>query len=261
MRYYSYLPGCSSSDDGGAKAYGGSSKAVSLVLEMELIELEDWNCCGSTPCSSVNDLASHCLSARNLALAEKKGLDLVTPCSACYVLLRGTNSHLKEYPRAKARVDEALAAGGLKYNGTVKVRHLLDVLVNDIGYDEIAAKVKKQLGGLKVAPYYGCQVVRPRFGFDDPESPQSLDKLVTKLGAEAVPFPRKAQCCGGALIISEESLALEMVRKILESAVQNGAECVATVCRCVRQTWTCTRARLTTSLTPILTFPSCSLPS
>lgn len=230
MKYYTYFPGCSSANDGGAKAYGWSTQAVSKILDTELIELEDWNCCGSTPYSSVDELTSLCLSARNLAIAETKGLDLITPCSACYVMLNRTNSHLKEYPQVKAKVDEALAAGGLEYHGTVRIRHLLDMLTNDIGYDEIAAKIKRQLDGLKVAPYYGCQVIRPRFGFDDPEFPQSLDKLVTSLGAEPVSFPQKARCCGGSLIIPEEALALELVRKILKSAANNGAECLVTVC-------------------------------
>ena len=208
MKYYTYFPGCSSSE-GGAKAYGWSAQAVSKALDTELIELDDWNCCGSTPYNSVDELASFCLSARNLALAEKRGLDLVTPCSSCYVILSRTNSYLKQYPQVKAKVDEALAAGNLEYHGTIRVRHLLDVLVNDIGYDEISSKMGRNLSRLKVAPYYGCQVVRPRFGFDHPEFPQSLDKLITGLGGEPVPFPLKSRCCGGSLIISEEVLALD----------------------------------------------------
>ena len=229
MKYYTYFPGCSSSE-GGAKAYGWSTQAVSKVLDMELIELDDWNCCGSTPYSSVDELSSLCLSARNLAIAEERGLDLMTPCSACYVMLNRTNSQLKEYPQVKAKVDEALAAGNLEYHGTVRVRHLLDVLVNDIGYDEISCKVGRNISGLKVAPYYGCQVVRPRFGFDHPECPQSLDKLITSLGGDPVPFPLKSRCCGGSLIISEETLALDLIGKLLDSAVSNGAECLVTVC-------------------------------
>ncbi|MFC1974646.1 CoB--CoM heterodisulfide reductase iron-sulfur subunit B family protein [Chloroflexota bacterium] len=229
MKYYTYFPGCSSSE-GGAKAYGWSAQAVSKALDTELIELDDWNCCGSTPYSSVDELASFCLSARNLALAEKRGFDLVTPCSACYVILNRTNSYLKDYPQTKAKVNEALAAGGLEYHGAVRVRHLLDVFVNDIGYDTIQSKVKKDLSGLKVAPYYGCQIVRPRFGFDHPEFPQSLDKLIASLGGEPVPFPLKSRCCGGSLIISEETLALNLIRKLFDSALSNGAECLVTVC-------------------------------
>ena len=229
MKYYTYFPGCSCSH-GGAKAYGWSTQAVSKILAMELIELEDWNCCGSTPYNSIDELASFCLSARNLALAEKRGFDLVTPCSSCYVMLNRTNSHLKEYPQVKAKVDEALAAGNLEYGGTVRARHLLDVLINDIGYDEISSKVERNLSGLKVAPYYGCQIVRPRLGFDHPEFPQSLDKLIASLGGEPVPFPLKSRCCGGALIISEETLVLDLIRKLLDCAVSNGAECLVTVC-------------------------------
>ena len=229
MRYYTYFPGCSASD-GGAKAYNWSAQAVSKVLDIDLVELDDWNCCGSTPSSSVDELGAFCMAARNLALAEKRGLDLVTPCSACYVILNRTNTYLNGYPQFKVKVDEALAAGGLEYHGTVRVRHLLDILTTDIGYDAIESKAKKPLSGLKVAPYYGCQVVRPNFGFDHPESPQSLDKLIASLGAEPTLFPLKARCCGGSLIISEEDLALDLIRKLLESASNNGAECLVTVC-------------------------------
>jgi heterodisulfide reductase subunit B len=229
VKYYSYFPGCSSSE-GGAKAYDWSAQAVSKVLDIELIELDDWNCCGSTPYSSIDELSSFCLSARNLSLAEKRGFDLVTPCSSCYIMLNRTNSHLKEYPRVKANVDEALAAGGLEYHETVKARHLLDVFVNDIGYDVIRARVKRNLQGLKVAPYYGCQIVRPKSGFDHPELPQSLDKLVANLGAEPISFPLKSRCCGASMIISDEAAALDLIRMLLNSAASNGAECLVTVC-------------------------------
>jgi heterodisulfide reductase subunit B len=229
MRYYSYFPGCSSSE-GFGKAYGQSALAVAKVLDTELIEIEDWNCCGSTPYSSEDELASLCLSARNLALAEKRGFDLVTPCSSCYVNLKRTNSYLKQYPEMRAKVDECLAAGKLEYHGTVKVRHLLDVLSNDIGYEAIKAKVTKPLNGLKVAAYYGCQIVRPTPGFDHPELPESLDKLIVSLGGEAVLFPLKSRCCGGSLIIPEEELALNLMKKLFDSAASSGAECLVTVC-------------------------------
>jgi heterodisulfide reductase subunit B len=230
VKYYTYFPGCSCSSEGGAKAYNWSTQAVSKVLDFELVELEDWNCCGSTPSGSVDELGAFCLAARDLALAEKSGLDMVTPCSACYVIFNRTSSYLKQYPQLKAKVDEALAAGNLKYHGTVKTRHMLDIITTDIGYDAIKSKVKINLSGLKVAPYYGCQVVRPGFGFDHPEYPQSLDKLVASLGGEPTPFPLKTRCCGGSLIISEEALALELTHKLLDSASSNGAQCLVTVC-------------------------------
>jgi heterodisulfide reductase subunit B len=229
LRYYTYFPGCSASD-GFAKAYNRSALAVSKILDVDFAELDDWNCCGSTPSSSVDELGAFCMAARDLALAEKSKLDMVTPCSACYVIFNRTNTYLKGYPQLKAKVDEALAAGGLEYHGTVTVRHLLDVFTTDVSYDTITSKVKNPLSGLKVAPYYGCQVVRPGFGFDHPENPQSLDKLIASLGAEPTPFPLKARCCGGSLVISEEDVAIDLSHKLLESASSNGAECLVTAC-------------------------------
>ena len=151
MRYYSYFPGCSSSD-GGAAAYGISILSASKALDIELIELEDWNCCGSSPYGSVNELEATCTAARNLALAEKKGLDLVTPCSACYVTLNTANLRLKEHPHLKEQVNEALAAANLKYNGGVRVRHLVEVLFTDITPGGIASRVKKKLNFDEVFP-------------------------------------------------------------------------------------------------------------
>ncbi len=229
MRNYTYFPGCSASE-GTAKAYDRSARAVCRLLDVGLNELEDWSCCGSTPSGSVDELGAYCMAARNLALAEKKGLDMVTPCSACHVIFNRTNTYFNGYPHFRGQVNEALAAGGLEYHGTVRVRHLLDIITNDVGYDNIAKKATKPLAGLKVAPYYGCQVVRPSFGFDHPENPQSLDRLVASLGAEPVSFPLKARCCGGSLVITEEDVALDLMHKLLESAAAGGAACLVTPC-------------------------------
>jgi heterodisulfide reductase subunit B len=230
VKYYSYFPGCCLTEEGFGKAFDWSMKGVNKLLDIEFKKMEDWNCCGSVPYDTLHEAASFSICARNLALAEKMGGDLVAPCSSCYVFLSRTNQYLQEYPRVKKEVDEALAAGGLEYHGKVKVRKVLDVYVNDVGYEAIAAKVKKPLQGLKVACYYGCQEVRPRFGFDQPEMPESMDKLVKALGAEAVNFPLKSRCCGGSLIISEEDASLELIKKLLESAVSNGAEVMVTGC-------------------------------
>ena len=209
---------------------GLSSEAIAGPLDMELIELEDWNCCGSTPYGSLDEEESIVVAARNLALAEKRGLDLVTPCSSCYVTLNKANLHLQEHPKLMAQVNEALAVASLEYHGNVKVRHLVDVLANDVTPEYIASKIKRSLNGLKVAPYYGCQLVRPQYGLDDTENPRLLDRLVECLGAEATHFPLKARCCGGSLTLSEEDKALGLMRKLLQSAVENGAQCLVTVC-------------------------------
>jgi len=244
MKYYSYFPGCSSSE-GTAVAYGRSTQAITSALEMQLMELEDWNCCGSTPYGSTEELESVCIAARNLALAEKakyavldekgmvvekSGLDLVTPCSSCYTTLNRANSLLRQYPELKSKADECLAAGSLKYQGKVKVRHLFEVIYNDIGLKVIESKVVNPLSGLRVAAYYGCQLVRPEPGFDDQHNPHLLDHFIVSLGAEPVLFPLKDRCCGGSLIIPELHLTLGLIHKLLESAASNGAQCIVTVC-------------------------------
>jgi len=170
------------------------------------------------------------VAARNLALAEKTGLDMVTPCSSCYVTLNKANMNLKEHPGLLAQVNEALSVANLKYQGNVRVRHIVDVLVTDVTTDVISSKVRERLDGLKVAPYYGCQLVRPQYDSEDTEFPGSLDRLVNCLGAEAVEFPLKARCCGGSLTLSEEESTLPLIHKLLKSAAEHGARCLATPC-------------------------------
>ena len=227
MKHYTYYPGCSA--DATAAPLGISIAPVAKKLDIDLAELEDWNCCGSTPYWSVDKLEAAAMATRNLALAEKRGFDLVTPCSNCYVILYETNNHLKKLPEFKDKVDKALAAGKMQYNGDVRVRHLAEVLYTDITPDGIAAKVTKPLKGLKVGAYYGCQLVRPD-GFDDPESPHSLDEIITSLGADAVDWEMKARCCGSSLVMPEQEIALGLVNKLLKNATENGAECLITPC-------------------------------
>jgi heterodisulfide reductase subunit B len=207
-----------------------STEAVADRLGIELLELEDWTCCGSTPYASLDKLESTVVAARNLALAEKVGLDLVSPCSACNLSLQGANLKLKEKPGLMELVNEALAVADLEYHGSTRVRHLTEVLVNDVTPERIASRVERRLDGLRVAPYYGCQMIRPDYGFDNPEFPQSLDRLVASLGAEAVPYPLKNRCCGAGSIIPEEKIALGLVYKLLNSAAKFDAQCIVTAC-------------------------------
>jgi heterodisulfide reductase subunit B len=229
MKYYAYYPGCSSSE-GTAIAYGRSAEAICAPLDMELVELEDWNCCGTTPYSSTDELASVAVAARNLALAEKTGLDLVTPCSACYTSLNRANLQIEQYPDLRDKVNECLNSAGLEYKGTVRVRHLFEVIYNDIGLSDIEAKLVNPLSGLKVAAYYGCQMVRPEPRFDNLNNPQSIDEFIVSLGAESTPFPLKDRCCGSSLVIPEVDIALGLIHRILDSAAGGGAQCIVTVC-------------------------------
>lgn len=227
MKQYTYFPGCSAT--GSAKGLGLSVEATAKPLGIELKELEDWTCCGSTPYGSINEDEAVVVAARNLALADKTGLDLVTPCSACFTTLNKSYIHLKEDEKFASQVNQALAVAGLEFNGSTRVRLLAEVIYHDITPEGLAQKVKKNLNGLKVASFYGCQMIRP-YGFDNPEAPDSLDKIVESMGGTAVNFPLKNRCCGGSLIITEEALALGMMRKIFANATENGAECIITPC-------------------------------
>jgi heterodisulfide reductase subunit B len=200
------------------------------LLDVELEELEDWNCCGATGYMSVNELLSFAISARNLVLAERVGKDLVTPCSACFAVLNKTEVYLKEHEDLKTKVERCLNAANLSYGGKVRVRHLLDIFVNDIGYEAIRSKIKKPLSGIRLAPYYGCQIVRPKNTFDHHESPTTLDELLRQLGADVVDYPYKVKCCGASLIASDERVALELIDKLLNCAVEKEADAVVTTC-------------------------------
>ncbi|MBN1690928.1 MAG: CoB--CoM heterodisulfide reductase iron-sulfur subunit B family protein [Dehalococcoidia bacterium] len=226
MKYYSYYPGCSMEATGAPVEK--SIQAIAKPLDIELIELEDWTCCGSSPFSGVDKARAVGATARVLAQAEKTGLDLVTPCSSCYTILQEANDLLKEDHKLADRVHDALSAAGLTYNGTVKVRHIVEVLYNDIGVSGLAAKVVRPLTGLKVACYHGCQQVRPDYGYDDSELPDWLDQMAKSLGAEPVDFPLKARCCGSSLVISESDVAVDLIHKLLQNAQDHGAQCMVT---------------------------------
>jgi heterodisulfide reductase subunit B len=225
---YTYYPGCSL--EASAKGYDESFRFVFQALGQKLLELEDWNCCGATYYMATKETISLVISARNLALAEPYGHDLVCPCSSCYTILYKTNHILKNNRIMKAKVDQALKKDDLKYDLGIKVRHPLEVLVNDVGLETIVSKAKVSLKGMKIAQYYGCQIVRPDRGLDDKENPQMMDSLFAALGAENVYFPMKVRCCGGMLMTTYPDVALELNKKILESARQNGANLVLTTC-------------------------------
>ena len=224
-RKYAYYPGCPSGTT--AMEQDMSMKAVFEKLGIELEEVEDWNCCGA---SEVEDPELvYALNARNLAIAEKQGLNIVTPCSICYYNLARSNNALKGDEELRARVrsiDDSLA-----YNGGVEVKHVLDVLVNDIGIEALKQKLEKKVEA-KVAPYYGCYIGRPpETAFDDPDAPSLMDRLVELVGAEVVPYNyTKTKCCGGPLMMTRQDIAFEMARKVLEGAKNAGADCIALAC-------------------------------
>ncbi len=233
---YGYYPGCSLEKN--ANAYHVSAMAVARTLGIEFAEVPDWNCCGATEYISIDALPAYALIGRNLALAAQQklngnGRQLVAPCSACFLNLSKADHYMTNSPELAAQVNQALAAGGLHYEpGSVRIRHFLDVVVDDIGYEAVAARVQKPLYGLRLACYYGCLIVRPDYGHlhDNPEYPVSLDRLMQTLGATVVDYPVKTHCCGGHMTQISEDTALELIRRLLKSAADYQTHAIVTLC-------------------------------
>jgi len=200
-------------------------------LGIELQEIADWNCCGATAYMAVDEGKACALAARNLAIAEKTGLkEMLAPCSACYLVLNKTKHYFHDYPAMKQTVQRSLAAVNLRYSGNTPVKHPLDVLINDVGLEAIKQKVLEPLKGLKVAPYYGCQIVRPYATFDDQYNPTTMDRLLEALGATVVRYPLKTRCCGGSLTGTLPEPGLLCTYILLKEALKRGADVIATVC-------------------------------
>ena len=226
---YAYYPGCSLEKN--SAAYDVSVRAVSDMLGIQLMEIDDWNCCGATEYFSQDELVGCSVIARNLALVDSQLDQVVAPCAACYLNLKKVDKLMVDDPKMNAKIGEALAAGGLKYKaGRLQVRHLLDVIYEDIGEAAVRDKVVRPLSGLRIAPYYGCQWVRPLEGVDNTEYPMKMDELFKWLGAEVVDYPVKAHCCGGHMTQISEPQAFELIRRLLQSAVEYKADMILCMC-------------------------------
>ncbi|AHF06573.1 CoB--CoM heterodisulfide reductase iron-sulfur subunit B family protein [Desulfitobacterium metallireducens] len=223
-----YFPGCSLHST--AKNYESSTQAVLKTLGVQLEEIPDWNCCGSTPAHQTDHLLALSLSARNLALAEKAGMkDVMAPCAACFNHLRTAEVECAKDKKIHQEVQKAIE---MKYNNQVHVVNILELLVDRIGIQNIGKKVKKPLSGLKVAPYYGCMLTRPAkiAQFDDPINPQSMDRLLETLGAEVVTWGAKTDCCGAAHVLTRQEVVIELTGRIVHQAKEAQADVIATAC-------------------------------
>jgi heterodisulfide reductase subunit B len=228
MKKYAYYPGCSLEKM--AASYHVSAMETARVLGVELEEIEDWNCCGATAYFHVDEILANTLCARNLAMAEQQGLDMVAPCSGCFKNMYFTNETLKRDKDLADHINYALEADNLKFNGTIDVNHLIEVFVNDVGLDEVKKHVKRPLKNLRVAPYYGCQLIRPRKAEENVEDPRIFEDLLTVMGATPVNYPMRLRCCGGSLIITNKHAALSMIRALIKTAEDAGADVIATAC-------------------------------
>jgi len=232
---YAFYPGCSSQLKASASNYLVSVNSMCEKLDIKMTEIPDWNCCGaSVGYGEGGELPRLAISARNFALAEQHlpGQDIVATCAACWLASRETIERLDASAELMRETNEALAAAGLTYKGEVQARHMVEVLIEDLGYDELAKPVVNPLDGLKIAGYVGCQTNRP-FGIagESFENPMYLDKLVETLGAESLPkYEQKVTCCGGALAFSEPEKSQKQIRDIVEAAYDQGADLIVTPC-------------------------------
>ena len=224
---YAYYPGCAS--DSTAREQHASCVAVARSLGIDLAEIAGWICCGTTPAHQTDRVLAASLPAANLVRAQKMGLDIVVTCAACYSMLKMANHEVLNYPKVREHVNEVL---GQDYDGSVRVRHFVEVLLEDVEIDRIKKALKHSLNGLKVACYYGCLLVRPPEvnQFDDPENPTSLDRLVTAMGGESLDWPHKVECCGGSLSLTRTDVVVKLSDAVLTMARGAGAECVAVAC-------------------------------
>lgn len=224
---YTYYPGCGM--HGLARHCEESLLAVFNELDLELRELPEWNCCGATTYMSVDEHQAFALGARNLAIAEQIGLDIVAPCAACFMILKKSQDYLARYPEIRAKIQKALATIGLEYRGIAKIYHPLEILLRDLGLKELKARVKRPLSGWSVAPYYGCLIARP-YPLTSGQTLAEFDQVIPALGARLVDFELKTHCCGGSLTGTIEDVGHRLVYILLNQAKRAKADMLVTVC-------------------------------
>ncbi|MDY6972129.1 MAG: CoB--CoM heterodisulfide reductase iron-sulfur subunit B family protein [Thermodesulfobacteriota bacterium] len=224
---YAYYPGCSSEST--SRDQHSSSLAVAHALGIDLVEIPNWSCCGATAAHQTDRLLAASLPAANLLIAREMGLEVVVNCAACYSRLKTANHEVTTHADLRKKVGKSL---GREYDGSVKVRHLLEVLLEDIGLETIQDRASHSLNGLKVASYYGCLLVRPPAvtRFDDPENPISMDRLVAAMGGESLDWPHKVECCGGGLSMTRTDVVVRLTDSIIGMARDAGADCISVAC-------------------------------
>ena len=227
---YAFFPGCVL--ESAAKEDYLATVAVAKNLGIELEELDGWTCCGASHVQDIAPEVTLATNARNIALAEEKGLNLLTVCNTCTLMLREAKNELDANEKEKNEVNKKLAQIGKQYRGTTDITHFLWVLIRDYGLDKLKAKVVKPLTGLRVAEYYGCHILRPQteLGFEDYQMPTSLADLISAIGATPIDFSRKLDCCGFHAVYPAHDSVMQMTGSINKDAATEGADCVVTPC-------------------------------
>lgn len=224
---YAYYPGCSLEST--SPDFNESTKAIVEFLGLGIGELPDWVCCGASSLHPSDKLMSLALPSLTLESANKDGKDIMVQCPACYAHLREAQEALNHEGPEK---DDLTKVIGREIPAKMKIKHLSEILINEIGIPALQEKMIKKLEGMKIASYYGCVIVRPQhlMKYDDPENPMVMDKLISATGARSVEWPFKTKCCGAGYSISKTEVTLDMTYEILSQAKKNGAEAISVLC-------------------------------
>lgn len=226
---FSYYPGCTLKNK--ASELDSYARKSAEVLGVTMEELEEWQCCGAVYPLAKDEIATKLSSVRALVSARDKGNDLLTLCSACHHVIKMVNNDMQTDEDIRTKVNNYLGLD-VPYEGETKVVHYLEMLRDSVGFDEIKKKVVKPLKGVKIAPYYGCLLLRPSkvMAFDNPENPTIMEDFIKAVGAEPVLYPYRNECCGGYTVAEDKKIAQNKCNDILASAVGKGADMVITAC-------------------------------
>ncbi len=224
----SYFPGCTLKTK--AKDLDKYAKECAKVLGVELEEIKDWQCCGGVFTTSTDEIATKLSSVRALKDAKEKGQPLVTVCSACHNVIKQTNHAMQNNKEFSFKVNNYIADG--EYNGETEVLHYLELLRDKVGFDKVKEMVKNPLTDKKIAPYYGCLLLRPSgvMAMDDAENPSIIEDFISALKATPVKYAMRNECCGGYIRLESKELAVKKSKSVIDSAIQNGAEMIVTAC-------------------------------
>jgi succinate dehydrogenase / fumarate reductase cytochrome b subunit len=257
---FALYPGCAAK--GATPELYQSTMAIIGRLGIEVIELIAASCCGAGVLGEADPDAALALNARTFAQAEQLGLDVMTICGTCQGVMSAANRRLKSEPGLRDRINTLLAPEGITYRGTIQVKHLLWIVVREIGTKALTEKIRRPLTEFRIAPFYGCYILRPSWdlGFDDPENPTSLEKVIRAVGGAPVAYAGRTKCCGFPIILEKEAIAVAMAGSNMKEAKEAGADFMVTPCPLCHMSLDIYQDRAATAVNASLELPILHLP-
>jgi succinate dehydrogenase / fumarate reductase, cytochrome b subunit len=256
---YALYPGCAAK--GATPELYQSTMAIIGRLGIEVVELHAASCCGAGVISEADPDVALALNARTFAQAEALGLDVMTICGTCQGIMGAANKRLKD-PTTRERINRMLAQEGITYRGTIQVKHLLWIVVREVGLQRVREQIRVPLSDFKIAPFYGCYILRPSWdlGFDDPENPTSLEKVIQTAGGEPVAYAGRTKCCGFPIILEKEAIAVAMAGQNMKEAKEEGADFMVTPCPLCHMSLDIYQDRAGQAVNTLLNLPILHLP-